>query len=199
MENDKGKRLAEFYHYVMFGSAQDVLSRFQNPQMVVSTVAEIVSEATNRAIDAGLIKVECSEDIKHSENMLLCYTLFEEMGYKFEGEVIEDTPTYFRARVTYCPHIEHTSKNPMACSACLGLKLAVVKRLTGKQPAYMVNGLNLDDSLSLEEKIEKFEKRYESIDKPNRRPLIGALQRLATGHKSCEFIMRIPGELIECK
>ncbi len=195
------KKLAEFYHYVMFNAAQRVLSKFQSPSMVVSTVADIVSEAANSAIDEGLIKIaSCDENIQHTDNMLICYSMFEELGYKFDGEVEADTPSYFRARVRSCPHEDFTKKDPLTCSACLGLKLAVVKRLTGKQPAYMVNGLNIDDSLSLEEKIEKFNKRYETIDKPNNRPLIGALQRIATGHDTCEFIMKIPEDLLkECQ
>jgi len=56
-----------------------------------------------------------------------CYKMLELMGFDFEYEVVKETDTEYEQKITVCPYIEFTKKNPVACNVCCGMKLAILQ------------------------------------------------------------------------
>jgi len=65
-----------------------------------------------------------------------CYSIYKDLGFPFEYEVIKESDGMLVIKITTCPHIVYTKKNPAACNTCEGIKLGVVETLFGvKVPA----------------------------------------------------------------
>lgn len=67
----------------------------------------------------------------YTEKFNLCYTLYEKIGFPFQYDIVEETEERFIVKVTKCPHIKYTRYNPVACSACQGIKLGIFETLFG--------------------------------------------------------------------
>lgn len=61
-----------------------------------------------------------------------CYKMLELMGFDFEYEVLKETKEEYEQKITVCPYLEFTKKNPMACNVCCGMKLAILQTFAGK-------------------------------------------------------------------
>ncbi len=61
-----------------------------------------------------------------------CYKMLELMGFDFEYEVLKETETEYQQKITVCPYMEFTKKNPLACNVCCGMKIAILQTFTGK-------------------------------------------------------------------
>lgn len=61
-----------------------------------------------------------------------CYKMLELMGFDFEYEVLKETETEYQQKITVCPYMEFTKKNPLACNVCCGMKIAILQTFTGR-------------------------------------------------------------------
>ncbi|MFQ6119855.1 MAG: methanogen output domain 1-containing protein, partial [Methanosarcinales archaeon] len=67
----------------------------------------------------------------YAEKFYLCYSLYEKIGFSCQCDIVEETEERLIVKVTECPHHKYTKNNPVACSACMGLKLGILESLFG--------------------------------------------------------------------
>lgn len=184
------KILADVLHLIAFESIYETVADKYGERIAVPLLAEIMEHALQKMVERGMIPFDISEG--YADIFAKCYTLLEPFGFSFEEEILLDTPERFSARVMECPHIEYTQKNQHNCAACLGMKMGAFNIVTGKQPAFLVNTINLDNSLPLAEKRSFVDREFEDKHAPHGRAAIGILQRMSTGAPECTFYIRVP-------
>ncbi len=184
------KILAEVFHLIAFESIYDTVVNKYGERIAVPLLAEIMETTLKKMVERDLVPFDISNG--YADVFAKCYTLLKPFGFSFEEEILLDTPERFSARITECPHIEYTQKNQHNCAACLGMKMGAFNIVTGKQPAFLVNTINLDDSLSLTDKRASVDHEFEEKHAPHGRATIGILQRMSTDAPECTFYIRIP-------
>ncbi|NOZ06053.1 MAG: hypothetical protein GXP41_06835 [Chloroflexi bacterium] len=190
MSNKELKALAEVLHIVAFESIYETAASKYGERLATPLLAEIMATAFHKMAERELVPFDISNG--YAEVFATCYTLLQSCGFVFEEEVLRDDPTCFSARITECPHITYTRREQHNCAACLGIKMGAFRIVTGKQPAYLVNEINLDDDLPLEEKEARVEEEFVEKHSARGRAVIGVLQRMATGSPDCRFYIRLP-------
>ena len=79
-------------------------------------------------------RVDAAETFEEKFNQ--CYTIYQDMGFPFEHEIVEESDELLVIKITTCPHFDDTKNNPVACNTCAGIKLGIVEVLFGiKVPA----------------------------------------------------------------
>jgi len=184
------KILADVLHLVAFESVYETIADKYGERIAVPLLAEIMERALKKMVTQGKIPFDTNNG--YADIFAKCYTLLEPFGFSFEEEILLDTPERFSARITECPHIEYTTKNQHNCAACLGMKMGAFNIVTGKQPAFLVNTINLDDTLPLADKRSLIDREFEDKHAPHGRATIGILQRMSTDAPDCTFYIRIP-------
>lgn len=184
------KILADVMHLIAFESIYETVADKYGERIAVPLLAEIMEHALQKMVEREMVPFDISEG--YADIFAKCYTLLEPFGFSFDEEILLDTPERFSARVMECPHIEYTKKNQHNCAACLGMKMGAFNIVTNKQPAFLVNTINLDDSLPLTEKRSLVDSEFEEKHAPHGRATIGILQRMSTGAPDCTFYIRVP-------
>jgi len=184
------KILAEVIHLIAFETIYETIADKYGERIAVPLLAEIMEHTLQKMVEQNLVPFDITHG--YTDIFTKCYTLLEPFGFAFEEEILLDTPEQFSARITKCPHIEYTQKNQHNCAACLGMKMGAFNTVTGKQPAFLVNTINLDDTLPLAEKRAFVDREFEEKHAPHKRATIGILQRMSTGSADCTFYIRVP-------
>lgn len=81
------------------------------------------------------------------DKVIFCYQLYHNLGFCFEHKVVEETDKKLTLKVTACPHIQFTKKNPVACFSCMGVKLGITKAVLGKE--IRIDVLNFPNRLAM--------------------------------------------------
>lgn len=184
------KILADVFHLIAFESIYKTVADKYGTRIAVPLLAEITETMLRKMVEQDIVSFDISDG--YTDIFAKCYTLLEPFGFSFREEVMLDTPERFSARIMECPHIEYTKKEQYNCAACLGMKMRAFNIVTGKQPAFLMNTINLDDSLPLAEKRLFVDREFEDKHAPNGRAAIGVLQRMSTGAPDCTFYIRLP-------
>ncbi len=184
------KILAEVLHLIAFESIYETITDTYGERIAVPLLAEIMERTLKEMVTRKMVPFDTSGG--YADIFAKCYTLLDPFGFSFEEEILLDTPERFSARITKCPHIEYTKKDQHNCAACLGMKMGAFNIITGKQPAFLVNTINLDDALPLAEKRSFVDREFKEKHAPHGRAAIGILQRISTGALDCTFYIRVP-------
>lgn len=124
--------LFDLFSEELFGTLPTYLTNLLDEGPTSMMLRESMREATKTVLQKNreLKKLVDSAE-NYTEKFNLCYTLYEKIGYPFQYDIVEETEERFIVKVTKCPHIKYTRNNPVACSACQGIKLGIFETLFG--------------------------------------------------------------------
>ncbi len=148
MESEKSKRaLVELFNQEIFSALPNYLSNL----MAEGPARMVIRESMRHAIVGVLeqnkeIRDWINNEVTLEEKFNMCYELYKELGLPFKYEIEKSDDKSLIIKVTECPHIKYTKENPVACSACDGLKLGILDEVFGihlsriKSDSNMANG-----------------------------------------------------------
>lgn len=129
--------LVELFNEEFFGALPNYLVNLTGEGAASMILRESLRDATISLLknQSNLKKrVDTAETFEDKFNQ--CYSIYQDLGFPFEYEVIEESDEVLVIKITTCPHIDYTKKNPAACNTCEGIKLGVIETLFGvKVPA----------------------------------------------------------------
>lgn len=127
------KILQESYEYNMFSGVPIELEKYVGDDAGL-VLREISRKSFLKAMKEETELKKAVKQFKRFEDVFtFCYKMLELLGFEFKYEVLKETKTEYQQKVTACPHIKFTKKNPIACNACLGMKLAILQTLFGEK------------------------------------------------------------------
>ena len=129
--------LVELFNEEFFGALPNYLVDLIGEGTASMILRESLRDATvNLLKDQTSLKerVDAAETFEDKFNQ--CYSIYQDLGFPFEHEVVEESDEMLVIKITTCPHIAYTKNNPAACNTCAGIKLGIVESLFGiKVPA----------------------------------------------------------------
>ena len=124
--------LVELFNEEMFGALPKYLTDLVGEGAASMILRESMRDATIKLLKNNTALKERVDDGKtFSEKFNQCYDIYKDLGFPFEYELVKETDDVLTIKITACPHIEYTKKNPVACSACAGIKLGILESLFG--------------------------------------------------------------------
>lgn len=163
-EVPRGTLIAEFAHFHLFVGLPSYLRNLIGETGAINILVGAAREAMVRAIrESHLIK---GTMVKRPfvEVFSTCYKLYEELGYPFEISTIEETEVKYVFKVTRCPHLPFTKKDPIACYSCFGIKQGVLHELLGYIPVINIRKrMAVGDPYCLFEVLKKERQRIPKI------------------------------------
>lgn len=124
--------LVELFNEEIFGALPQYLTDLVGEGATSMILRESMRDATIKLLkDNTALKERVNDAKTFSEKFNQCYTIYKDLGFPFEYEVVKETDDVLTIKVTACPHIEYTKRNPVACNACAGIKLGILESLFG--------------------------------------------------------------------
>ena len=93
----------------------------------VETTKELLK---NTLKDCDSVIESLNNKESYIDKILYCYT-YAGLPEVFEYEIVKETDDDFILKITSCPHIKYTKNNPLACSACEGVKRGILDAIFG--------------------------------------------------------------------
>ena len=93
----------------------------------VETTKELLK---NTLKDCDSVIESLNNKESYIDKILYCYT-YAGLPEVFEYEIVKETDDDFILKITSCPHIKYTKNNPLACSACEGVKRGILESIFG--------------------------------------------------------------------
>lgn len=94
----------------------------------VETIKELLKKTLQ---DCDCVIESLNDKDSYIDKMLYCYTYAGLPDAVFEYEIHDETDNDITLKITKCPHIKFTKNNPLACSACEGIKRGVLHSIFG--------------------------------------------------------------------
>lgn len=155
METKKSNRaLVELFSEEIFSTLPNYLTHL----MAEGPARMVIRESLRQAIIAVLEKNKeigdwISNEVTLEEKFNMCYELYKELGLPFKYEIEKATEKSLLIKVTECPHIKYAKENPVACSACEGLKLGILEKEFG----IYLSRIKSDSNMAMGDEFCRFE------------------------------------------
>ena len=155
MESKKSNRaLVELFSEEIFSTLPNYLSKL----VAEGPAKMVIRESIRQAIIAVLEKNKelgdwISNEVTLEEKFNMCYELYKELGLPFKYEIEKATDKSLIIKVTECPHIKYAKANPVACSACEGLKLGILEKEFG----IYLSRIKSDSNMAMGDEFCRFE------------------------------------------
>ena len=132
MENKTGQScqmLFELFNEEMFGTLPDYMTKIMAQGPATMVLRESMRQATSTILNQDTeFKKWVTEANTMQEKINVCYELYGRFGYSFNHQVESEDSDKIVIKMTECPHIEFTKKNPAACSVCEGILLGILDK-----------------------------------------------------------------------
>lgn len=133
-EKDKDKILANIYEDLLFHGLPSEARKLVGEEAAKILITRPIISAMKRAIELQHIPKSIIDSPDMASKFNFCYDLMAWFGFPFEHEVVEETEELYVEKVTRCPHIKNTKKDPLACAGCYGMKIGILEPIMGKKP-----------------------------------------------------------------
>jgi predicted ArsR family transcriptional regulator len=152
VRGERSRLVDDFLHFHLFASLPHYLRNLIGEAGASNILIGATCEAIIQAIhESKLIKKIMTGKPLH-EVFLTCYKIYEQLGYHFKAEKVEETKEKYITHVIECPHRRFTKKNPIACNSCLGIKQGMLHELLGYFPV-----INVKKRMAVGDKCCEFE------------------------------------------
>ena len=94
----------------------------------VETTKELL---INTLTDCDSVKESLNNKESYIDMILYCYTYAGLPDAVFEYKIVKESDDDITLEITSCPHIKYTKNNPLACSACEGVKRGILESIFG--------------------------------------------------------------------
>ena len=124
--------LVELFNEVFFGALPNYLTSLAGEGTATMVLRESLREATVSLLQNQTnLKKRVDAADTYGDKFIQCYSIYQDMGFSFEHEIVEETDEVVVIKITTCPHIAYTKNNPVACDICTGIKLGIIEVLFG--------------------------------------------------------------------
>ena len=129
--------LVELFNEEFFGALPNYLEGLAGEGTATMILRESLRDATISVLkNQTYLKKRVDDAETFEDKFNQCYSIYQDLGFPFEHEVIKESDDMLVIKITTCPHIAYTKNNPTACNTCAGIKLGIVEVLFGiKVPA----------------------------------------------------------------
>ena len=129
--------LVEFFNEEVFGALPNYLVELAGEGATSMILRESLRDATiNLLKNTTNLKKRVDAAETFGDKFTQCYSIYQDLGFPFEHEVIKESDEMLVIEITTCPHIAYTKINPVSCNTCAGIKLGIIEVLFGiKIPA----------------------------------------------------------------
>lgn len=128
----KGTPANAILEEVLFGVLPAYLSEIVDEKPVSEQIRDITDRVLTNVLKADTVIHDKAKEYPSIYNCIIsCYKYVGGFHKKFDAELLEEDDEKLVVRINICPHEAYTKNNPLACSACNGLKRALLRELHG--------------------------------------------------------------------